>query len=58
MEIDPGYGWDDETEKLERQLRDLVNPSEKIAERIEKKRQAHREKLRKEIRKLGGVPVI
>ena len=58
MEIDPGYGWDADTQKLEQQLQDLRDPPEKRLAEIEKRRQKHRNKLRKEIRKLGGEPVL
>ncbi len=58
MEIYPGYGWDEDTEKLERQLQELRHPQAKMIADIEKRRQKHRAKLRKEIKKLGGVPVL
>lgn len=62
MEICDGYGWDDETQKLEKQLRELENPEYEIPHlieaRVERERQKYREKLRKKIRKYGAEPCL
>lgn len=51
-------GWDEDTELLVRQLEEILHPQQERLDKIEKDRQAYRKKLRKQIRKLGGTPVL